>query len=126
MTDTAIVIVDKKKNEIESDSYHSLLSAKLLEYRNFSLFFLLSSYFLFSADVYTRNVINEHTRELSRTTEGGGEEEKRKRAKETKDVQWKEELRGEGEYAKIYYDARGREITEEEKWGKRESRWTKG
>lgn len=28
--------------------------------------------------------------------------------------------------AKIYYDARGREITEEEKRGKRESRWTKG
>lgn len=28
--------------------------------------------------------------------------------------------------AKIYYDARGREITVEEKRGKRESRWTKG
>lgn len=28
--------------------------------------------------------------------------------------------------AKIYYDARGREITVEEKRGKRESRWMKG
>lgn len=28
--------------------------------------------------------------------------------------------------SKIYYDARGREITEEEKRGKRESRWTEG
>lgn len=31
------------------------------------------------ADVYTRNVINEHTRELSRTTKGGAKEEERKR-----------------------------------------------
>lgn len=37
----------------------------------------------------------------------------------------KREARG-STRAKIYYDARGREITEEEKRGKRESRWTEG
>lgn len=118
---------EKKRNG--ASFHHSLLPVELLEYR-FSLFCLspLSPrrlFYLVRAGVYTRNVINEHTRELSRTTEEGGGEEarKRKRVKKTKDVQ--NEERG-STRAKIYYDARGREITVEEKRGKRESRWMRG
>lgn len=75
------------------------------------------------AGVYTRNVINEHTRELSRTTEGGGKEEERKEKgqRRNKGCTMKSGVRG-NTRAKIYYDARGREIAMEGKRGKRESR----
>lgn len=46
--------------------------------------------------LYMRNVINEHTRELSRTTEEGGEEQERKRVKKQKMYN---EKRGQGKYA---------------------------
>lgn len=69
-------------------------------------------------------MINEHTRELSRTTEEGGGEEARMRKRVKKQRVYNEE-RG-STRAKIYYDARGREITVVEKRGKRESRWMEG
>lgn len=47
------------------------------------------------AGVYTRNVINEYTRELSRTTEEGDKEEEKKSAKK----QRYDEERGQGKYA---------------------------
>lgn len=74
-----------------------------------------------------RNVINEHTRELYGQRKKKVKRVREKESEETKDVQWKEGGGARGSTrAKIYYDARGREITGEERRGKRESRWTGG
>lgn len=99
--ETVLAITDSNsccgKNERERISHLSLVSSSNIVFRFFSsrrrrLFYLVR------AGVYTRNVINEHTRELSRTTEEGGEEEKRKRRTETKQRMYNEE-RGQGKCA---------------------------